>query len=46
MTRRLLVDLYHAQNLREDGGISRKITWEEYQRVEVGQQGPYVVWGV
>jgi hypothetical protein len=45
MTLRLLVDLYHAQNLREDGGISRKITWEEYQRVKVGQQGPYVVWG-
>jgi hypothetical protein len=28
MTLRLLVDLYHAQNLRDDGGISRKITWE------------------
>jgi hypothetical protein len=45
MTLRLLVDLYHAQNLRDDGGISRKITWEEYERVKVGQQGPFDVWG-
>jgi hypothetical protein len=45
MTLRLFIDLYHAQNLREDGGISRKITWEGYERVKVGQQGPYSVWG-
>jgi hypothetical protein len=45
MTLRLLVDLYHAQNLREDGGISRKITWEKYERMKVGQQGSYSVWG-
>jgi hypothetical protein len=45
MTLRLLVDLYHAQNLRDDGGISRKITCEEYERVKVGQQGPFDVWG-
>jgi hypothetical protein len=45
MTLRLLVDLYHAQNLREDGGINRKITWQEYDRVKVGQQGPFDVWG-
>ena len=45
MTLRLLVDLYHAQNLRDDGGISRKITWEKYERVKVGQRGPYDVWG-
>ena len=45
MTLRLLIDLYHAQNLRDDGGISRKITWQRYERVNVGQRGPYVVWG-
>jgi hypothetical protein len=45
MTLRLLVDLYHAQNLRDDGGISRTITWHQYERVKVGQQGPYNVWG-
>ena len=32
MTLRLLVDLYHAQNLRDDGGVSRKLTWREYER--------------
>jgi hypothetical protein len=45
MTLRLLVDLYHVQNLRDDGGVSRAITWQRYERVKVGQQGPYVVWG-
>jgi len=45
MTLRLFIDLYHAQNLREDGGISRKIIREKYERVKVGQQGPYDVWG-
>jgi hypothetical protein len=45
MTLRLFLDLYHAQNLREDGGISRMITWHQYERVKVGQQGQYNVWG-
>jgi hypothetical protein len=45
MTLRLFIDLYDAQNLRDDSGISRKITWQRYERVKVGQQGPYVVWG-
>jgi hypothetical protein len=45
MTLRLLIDLYHAQNLRDDGGISRKITWQRYERVQVGQRGPYNIWG-
>ena len=45
MTLRLFIDLYHAQNLRDDGGISREITGQRYERVKVGQQGPYVVWG-
>ena len=45
MTLRLLVDLYHEQNLREDGGISRRITWQRFERVKVGEQAQYVVWG-
>jgi hypothetical protein len=45
MTLRLLVDLYHAQNLREDGGISREFTYQKYERVQVGQQAQYIVWG-
>jgi hypothetical protein len=39
MTLRLLIDLYHAQNLRDDGGIDRGIIWRRYERVKVGQQG-------
>jgi len=27
MILRLLIDLYHAQNLRDDGGIDREIIW-------------------
>jgi hypothetical protein len=45
MTLRLFVDLYHAQNLREDGGISREFVYESYKRVKVGEQAQYVVWG-
>lgn len=45
MTLRLLVDLYHAQDLREDGGISRKVTRQEYDRIKVGQYGEFDVWG-
>jgi hypothetical protein len=44
-TLRLFVDLYHAQNLRDDGGISPKILQEEYERMLVGEQGLYNVWG-
>jgi hypothetical protein len=45
MTLRLLVDLYRAQNLREDGGVSRDLTWREYERFEVGRQAQFTVWG-
>jgi hypothetical protein len=45
MTLRLLVDLYHAQNLRDDGGISRGITRQAYERFEVGRQAQFTVWG-
>jgi hypothetical protein len=45
MALRLLVDLYHAQNLREDGGVSRKLIRQEHERFEVGRQAQFTVWG-
>lgn len=45
MTLRLFVDLYHEQNLREDGGVSRAFLWQRHDRYEVGRQGPMTVWG-
>jgi hypothetical protein len=45
MTLRLLVDLYDAQNLREDGGINRAVTYQKFSRKRVGQRGQFVVWG-
>lgn len=41
---RLLIDLYHAQNLVEDGGISRDILWQTFDRREIEQRGAYTVW--
>lgn len=43
-TLRLLVDLYHAQNLRDDGGISPRILCQQYERELVGEQGVFKVW--
>jgi hypothetical protein len=45
MLLRLFVDLYHAQNLRDEGGISRKIITQEYERKQVGQQAQFTIWG-
>jgi len=42
---RLFVDLYHEQNLRDDGGISRKFVWEGYKAVDLGERGPYRILG-
>ena len=44
MTLRLLVELYSAQNLREDGGISTKLMFQEYTRQRAGERGIHVVW--
>jgi hypothetical protein len=44
MVSRLLVELYGEQNLREDGGISPKVTWQTYERERVAERGTYVVW--
>jgi len=42
---RLFVDLYHAHNLRDEGGINRHVIWTKYERHRAGEQGAYVVWG-
>jgi hypothetical protein len=42
---RLLVDLYHAQNLASDGGIHWRCVRQEFTRHEVGRRGPFVVYG-
>jgi hypothetical protein len=42
---RLLIDLYQAQNLSADGGISRKVLKHEYERKKYGERGHHVVWG-
>jgi hypothetical protein len=45
MTLRLLIDLYHAHHLREDGGVVRRFMWKEYERIKVGERAQYTVWG-
>lgn len=44
MMLRLLVELYCAQNLREDGGVSTKVMRYTYERNRAGQHGAYVIW--
>jgi len=44
-TLRLFVDLYSAQNLRDDGGISPLLIRQEFDRQKIGEQGAYVIWG-
>ena len=38
------VDLYHAHNLRDDGGISPRVIRERYERKPAGRQGIFSVW--
>ena len=45
MALRLAVDQYYSQSLREDGGVGRHVTFYEYKRCNVAQQGPYTVYG-
>jgi hypothetical protein len=44
-TLRLFVDLYSAQNLRDDGGINPRLVWRPFERRKIGEQGAYTVWG-
>jgi len=45
MTLRLLVEMYYAQHLREDGGVSRRFMRMSYNRVKVGEHAQFTVWG-
>lgn len=42
---RLLVDLYHEHNLRDDGGINRQYIYEEYEGRKVVERGPFTIMG-
>ncbi|HMF62995.1 MAG TPA: hypothetical protein VK608_02820 [Edaphobacter sp.] len=42
---RLLIDLYHAHNLADDGGISRKVVEVQYRRRQYGHCGNRFVYG-
>jgi hypothetical protein len=42
---RLLVELYAAQFLPNLGGVPRELLKMVFERVKVGEQGPFVVWG-
>ena len=42
---RLFVEMYHAQNLRDDGGITPQIIRASYAREYTGEKGAYVIWG-
>lgn len=41
---RLLVDLYHEQDLAEFGGLSWRAIRRGYDRVRLAQAGPFIVW--
>jgi hypothetical protein len=46
MLLRLLVDLYDAQNLVDNGGVSfREVIWQKYFRVEIGLYAEFVIYG-
>jgi hypothetical protein len=42
---RLLVELYEVQFLPDFGGIPRQMLRAEFERLHVGERGPFVVWG-
>jgi hypothetical protein len=42
---RLFIDLYQVQHLSAEGGISRKVLYQEYEREKYGERGGHVVWG-
>ncbi len=44
-TLRLFIDLYRAQNLRDDGGIDHRLLRQIFERRLIGQQGAYTMWG-
>jgi hypothetical protein len=42
---RLFVDLYHAHNLANDGGVHWRCIREQYVRHQVGEHGAFIIWG-
>ena len=42
---RLLIELYAVQFLPNYGGVPRELLKGVFERVKVGEQGPFVVWG-
>jgi hypothetical protein len=42
---RLLVELYEVQFLPDFGGVPREMLRREFERLHVGERGPFVVWG-
>jgi DNA-binding Lrp family transcriptional regulator len=45
MCLRLFVDLYAEQNLIEDGGVSRNVTFDHYEKLDLGRCSQYNVYG-
>jgi hypothetical protein len=45
MRLRLLVDLYHRQNLVDDCGVARDCVYESYKRKRIAESGIYTIWG-
>jgi hypothetical protein len=41
---RLLVELYHTQSLRDDGGISPWVMHKKYKKVSALEYGPWAIW--
>ena len=42
---RLLVDLYGAHNLRDDGGINPSLIRQKFERKKIGEHGAFTIWG-
>ena len=42
---RLLIELYAEQFLPSFGGVPREILKKQFERLHVGERGPFVVWG-
>jgi hypothetical protein len=42
---RLLIELYAVQFLPNYGGVPRELLKHVFERINVGEQGPFVVWG-
>jgi hypothetical protein len=45
MLLKLFVELYDAQNLRDDGGISRDVVFRVFEREQIAESGNLAVWG-